>query len=157
MPLRKRGARKYPGFRRTFAGNAAPVRHTKDLIATHAAIFSQFCDKYENALNAGIIPNHQLIGVASGTRHIRSIIKNGEMCQTHHRVLTKVSLAAPAALVLRDRRIDFVAPGQNAALHIADLPETGLLQEVHCPAAADAALAVRHDLFVRVQLREAFR
>src|SRR6202044_721967 len=33
-------------------------------------------------------------------------------------------------LILGDRRVHLIAPGQNPALHIADLLEPGLLQEL---------------------------
>src|SRR5215469_12065875 len=46
--------------------------------------------------------------------------------------------------VLRHVRIDLVAPGQNAALHIANVLEAGLAEDAAGLCAAHAALAMNH-------------
>jgi hypothetical protein len=48
-------------------------------------------------------------------------------------------------LVARDGVIDFGGPGQNSAVQIVDLAETGLAQEVHRLCGALSASAVRDD------------
>src|SRR5579864_633041 len=58
--------------------------------------------------------------------------------------------------ILRHFRIDLVAPRQNPALHVLDLLEAGLFQEVDGLGAAHAALAVSHDLIRGIQLVDAF-
>src|SRR5690348_12045050 len=57
--------------------------------------------------------------------------------------------------VLRYPLVHLIAPGQDAALHIFDFLEAGLLEEVDGFGAAHAAFAVRHDLVRRVQLAHA--
>jgi hypothetical protein len=57
--------------------------------------------------------------------------------------------------ILRHRRVHLIAPGQNAALHVADLAEAGLLEEVDGFGAAHAALAVGHDFVGGVELVDA--
>jgi hypothetical protein len=57
--------------------------------------------------------------------------------------------------ILRDARVYLIAPRQDSALHVADLLEPGLLQEIHRLGAAHPALAVCDDLVGRVELVDA--
>jgi hypothetical protein len=82
-------AREDPGFLGFFAGNEPPVSHAKYFIATHATVFAQFCEKYKDALDAGIIPDHQLAGLASGTTHVENIIQNNTKREFISGLLTK--------------------------------------------------------------------
>ncbi len=59
--------------------------------------------------------------------------------------------------ILRNGRVYLVAPRQNAALHVADLRETGLPQKIHRFSAAHPALAMHHDLIGGVQFVQPFR
>src|SRR6516162_2466539 len=57
--------------------------------------------------------------------------------------------------VLLHPRIDFVAPGQNAAREVRCLRIAGLLEELGDALRARAGAAVHHDLAVAVNLSEA--
>src|SRR5436190_1954644 len=58
-------------------------------------------------------------------------------------------------LVLRDARVDLVAPGENPTFHIPDVLKSGLAEDSTGLSAAHAALAVNDDIGVRVELGEA--
>src|SRR5579871_1833989 len=60
-------------------------------------------------------------------------------------------------LVLRDAGVDFVAPGQNTALHVADVLEASLFQHAARLRAAHAAFAMNHDIGVLIELMQSLR
>src|SRR5215203_2008303 len=60
-------------------------------------------------------------------------------------------------LILRDARIDLLAPSCDTALHIVDVLEASVLQELDRLRAASAGLAVNDEVLVLIQLRQALR
>src|SRR5690349_2050024 len=58
------------------------------------------------------------------------------------------------SLVLGHAGVDLVAPGENAALHVLDVLESRLTHDPTRLSAAHAALAVNHDLRVRIELAD---
>src|SRR4028119_1107434 len=66
-------------------------------------------------------------------------------------------LVARSLLVLRDARVDLLAPGGDAALDVVDAPEPGVLQKLDGLRAPAAGLAVDGEVLVLVELREAPR
>src|SRR5215210_1950578 len=62
-----------------------------------------------------------------------------------------------ASLILRNARVDLLAPGDDAALDVVYVLEAGVLQELDGPGAAAAGLAVDDEVLVLVQLRQTLR
>src|SRR5579883_543532 len=60
-------------------------------------------------------------------------------------------------LILRNRRVDFVRPSQDAALEIPYLAESRLLQKFHRLGGTLTAAAVRHDFSRTIELTRTFR
>jgi hypothetical protein len=72
-------------------------------------------------------------------------------CRSNHRRQYRLTVAPAQAwssktLILRELGIDLVAPGQDAALHVEDVPEAGFLHGFLGLGGAHAALAVDYDL-----------
>src|SRR5918999_1793528 len=84
------------------------------------------------------------------------------MIQAAPGIRTRKSGAATATpplneprLVLRDARVDLLAPGVDAALDVVDVLEARVVQELDGPRAAPAGLAVDGERLVTVELDEA--
>ena len=63
--------------------------------------------------------------------------------------------ASRDGLVFRHAWVDFVAPGEDAALDVPNVLEARFLEDAAGLAAADAAAAVHDDFIGRVQLAQA--
>ncbi len=148
-----RRARKDSRSLLAFARPAAAVGHPKDVVAIPAAIFTQLCDKHQKALDARIIPDHQVIGVASRARHIRIIVENIQNCELHLRILTKVRRSAIFGTVGSTLSLQARIP----PFMLRALVKPDCLRKSTALAAADPTLAVHHNLVVSIELSQAFR
>src|ERR687893_148735 len=86
------------------------------------------------------------------------------MIQAAPGIRTRKSGAATATphmkeprLVLRDARVDLLAPGRDAALDVVDVLEARVLQELDGPGAAAPGLAVDGEVLALVELGQALR
>src|ERR671921_410969 len=62
------------------------------------------------------------------------------------------NLKSVASLILRNARVDLLAPGDDAALDVVDVLEAGVLQELDGSGAAAAGLAMNDEVLVLIQL-----